>query len=458
MPELSSRSSNPRRGFALVYCALLSLVLCGMVGLAVDGSATYLIRLKLSQASDAAVLAGARSLSVDGDVNSQAATAIGVAQKFFDANLAQGNWGISRISRTITVTEDDTSHVRIVQATASAVAPLYFLSVLNRNTVTVNASAESRRRDVSVMLVLDRSGSMVRGNAIASMQSAAQSFVNQFASGRDQVGLVAFSGSYITAFRPSTTFKTASPNVSTLISQMAAGGSTGTAQALWAAYQALLGSPRPGALNVILLFTDGNPTAITADFNPLLSASSSCSQRIAPKVGFIADYNEGYDPGATAGVLDIAATSIADASESRIATGSAGCAYASNILNMRYDISRMPPFDLYGNATTGYLPLTLTRVDLPSQIAAAAKNAADNAASRIRLDSTGLNPVIYVIGLGGTSSAPPDEIFMKRVANDASSTSYIKTQSTGLYVFSPSTAQLNSAFQRIASEILRLSR
>lgn len=450
-------SKRERGGFALVYCALLSFVLFGMCGLAIDGTSAYIVRLRLSQAADAAVLAGARSLSLDKDVNSQAATAIGVAQRFFDANLAIGQWGVTSINRQITVSQDDTTHVRIVQATASAVAPLYFLKVLNRNTVTVNSFAESRRRDVKVMLVLDRSGSMVRGNAIASMKAAATTFVNQFASGRDQVGLVAFSGTYITAFQPSTAFQTASPNINTLLSQMAAGGSTGTAQALWAAYRALTASPEPGALNVILLFTDGNPTAFTADFNTVLSGYSTCASRTLPKIGFIADYNDGQDPGATAGVLDITAAGIADSSESRIASGSAGCAYASNILNMRNDVAKMPPADYYGNATTGYLPVNLNRVDLPSQIQAAAKNAADNAARRIRQDANGLQPVIYVIGLGGTSTAPPDEVFMKRVANDPASNSYTSSEATGLYVFSPSAAQLDLAFQRIASEILRLS-
>ena len=237
---------------------------------------------------------------------------------------------------------------------------------------------------------------------------------------------------------------------------MVAGGSTGTAQALWEGYQSLAATAKPGALNVILLFTDGNPTAITADFNPLLRNTSGCTSRSTPKVGFIADYNDGHDPGVTAGVLDISASTIADASETRIAANSVGCAYSTSIYNMRYDIATMPNVDLYGNRTTGYVPVDLSRVDLPSQIQAAGKNAADDAARRIRQDAA-LNPVIYVIGLGGTDDLPPDEVFMKRVANDPASSGYTPSQATGLYVFSPTAAQLNSAFQRIASEILRLS-
>jgi hypothetical protein len=43
-------------------------------------------------------------------------------------------------------------------------------------------------------------------------------------------------------------------------------GNTGTAQALWQGYQQIVTINEVGALNVIVFFTDGRPTAITADF------------------------------------------------------------------------------------------------------------------------------------------------------------------------------------------------
>ena len=66
--------------------------------------------------------------------------------------------------------------------------------------------------------------------------------------------------------------------------------------------------------------------------------------------------------------------------------------------------------------------------------------------------------VIYTIGLGDPSSgAPPDEEFMKRVANDPSSPSFASGEPVGLYVFAPNNTELNQAFARVASEILRIS-
>ncbi|MGB9605902.1 MAG: hypothetical protein ACPL88_08500, partial [Bryobacteraceae bacterium] len=50
----------------------------------------------------------------------------------------------------------------------------------------------------------------------------------------------------------------------------------------------------------------------------------------------------------------------------------------------------------------------------------AAYNVADNAAARIRNDTT-LSPVIFTIGLGGTSSEPIDDELLMRVANDRNS-------------------------------------
>jgi hypothetical protein len=65
--------------------------------------------------------------------------------------------------------------------------------------------------------------------------------------------------------------------------------------------------------------------------------------------------------------------------------------------------------------------------------------------------------VIYCIGLGGTSAEPLDDEFLQRVANDPASPIYNSNLPTGMYVYAPSAAQLTDAFNKVASEILRLS-
>ena len=115
----------------------------------------------------------------------------------------------------------------------------------------------------------------------------------------------------------------------------------------------------------------------------------------------------------------------------------------------------MPPADAYGNATTGYAPVDLARVDSPLHIARASMNAADNAVQRIRQDAA-LNVIIYTIGYSGGTEVP-DEVWMRRISNDPSSAYYDSSKPPGLYVSAPTTGDLANAFSRVASEILRLA-
>ena len=154
--------------------------------------------------------------------------------------------------------------------------------------------------------------------------------------------------------------------------------------------------------------------------------------------------------------MDPVATTLDDVAEDRPAPDSTGCLWAANLTNVRNAITRMPDLDAYGNSTNnGYTPVNLFSI-VSSEIVAASINAADDAARRIRRDAA-LKPFIYVIGLGGTTSNPPDHEFMRRIANDAGSASYTTTEPGGLYVWSPTSEQLQAAFLRIASEILRLA-
>ena len=47
---------------------------------------------------------------------------------------------------------------------------------------------------------------------------------------------------------------------------------------------------------------------------------------------------------------------------------------------------------------------------------------------------------------------------MQRIANDPTSAYYNSSQPTGLYVYAPTTAQLQSAFTSIASQVLQLAK
>ena len=63
----------------------------------------------------------------------------------------------------------------------------------------------------------------------------------------------------------------------------------------------------------------------------------------------------------------------------------------------------------------------------------------------------------FAIGLGGTGAEPIDHELLRRISNDPQSPIFDSTRPPGLYVYSPTPAQVIEAFNKVASEILRLA-
>jgi Flp pilus assembly protein TadG len=497
---------------ALLFTALSLVVIIPAAGLAIDAGFLYAVRAKLSAATDAAAIAAARTLNVGLTLQAQAAAAEARARAFFDANFPEGF--LNTTNRTVDVQIAETGfRTRTVTVAGSVDAPVYFMRLLGFTHIRVSAEGTASRRDVNLILVLDRSGSMAKSNSCEPMKDAARQFVSQFANGRDRLGLVTFGMTYLLAYPPGQNFKTSSPTLDEIIQNIDCSGGTGTAQALWRGYQLLQAINEPGALNLIVFFTDGLPNGITAEF-PIKTrtdtrygygadgysstsstysmlpstcrdaegdlydrnAGSSTAQYSAPnwnpnwtpapKLGVLAAVGNGTaSTGGTYGITFLQATSLTQHNETPI-SDSAGCRFAANGWYVRRDIAFIPESDYYGNPTTGYVAVqrfssgpyaNRIRPDRPVAVGNASKNAADNAARRMRQDPN-LSVVIYTIGLGDPlGNDPPDEVFMKRVANDPSSPSFSPAEPAGLYVFAPDNTQLNQAFARVASEILRLA-
>lgn len=505
-----------RTGSALIlFTLIMPTVLIPMVGLAIDGTMLFTVKAKLSAAVDGGAIAAARMLSAGLSFDEQRDSATRTAEQFVRANFPDGYWGSGNLAfdPPVEVREDSSSSFkrRTVRIVAEVETPLLFMRILGQRTARVRAAGMAARRDVRMVLILDRSSSMT--GVIDTLKNAAIDFVNRFAEGRDQVGLVVYGGSAIVAFPPrdpadpgagtgpAGNFKSASPSVSALIGSINSGSNTGTAEALWLGYQELTKDPLPGALNLIVLFTDGLPNGITATFNDpdpasnAVAAGSPCKHKNAQvdgggqlvpstaMTGFIAQWSGFALNGTVAGVMELMNRTengehpnvtrwLNTPQERVISTGGAedcACHPEKNKTKVPQDLRRIPPVDAYGNATdgTGYIhsslfkaqhvPLNMNRVYSPYHIGLASWNAADDAARRIRADNT-LNPVIYIIGYNGGSEVP-DPVLMKRIANvdDPENAAYDPGKPAGLYVMAPTPAQLAAAFGRVASEILRLS-
>ncbi len=493
----STHSNRRRKGFAIILTALMLTFIVPMVGLAIDAGILYSVRARISAASDAAALASARALATGLTIQEQEASAIARAQAFFAANFPTGAMETSAPTVSAQVVEVN-NVTRQVTVSAGVTPPVYFMRYLGwgsgAKTMRVNVTGQASRRDINLMMVIDRSGSLGSAGACDDLEVAAQAFTNLFANQRDRLGLITFGGSYKLDYPPTKFFKT-SPSLNEEIGKIYPGGCngwTGSAQGLWQGYQELVTLNEPGRLNVILFFTDGQPNTITNDWpldvdgTPGTSNMTRCYDWQHGK-----SYSQsGYDPsnltyrgyiaqninsGNTDGVRGHEAGSIPadDPGKVTIPNGYSGSSKSSSSDcwwrsggYVERDVPYYPDTDLYGNSMFGFKSVTTwssgpyagkVRYGSGTTGINAAKNAVDNAAQRIRNKegAPGLTTMIYAIGLGGVGEAESD--MLERIANDRDSNIFDPNAPEGLYVYAPNPAALNEAFVRIASEILRYS-
>src|ERR1700676_1601041 len=170
---------SDQRGVAMIMLTvMMTTVLVPLVGLAVDGGILFMTKAKLQLAVDAAALAGGRSLSVGLDLASQTVSCTNTVQSYFAANFPTGWFWSSNPNVAVNIAQTPFK-TRTVTVTAAVTSPLYFLRVLVLNNATVGAGGAVSRRDVNLMLVLDRSESMQVANVCPTVAANAVAFVDK---------------------------------------------------------------------------------------------------------------------------------------------------------------------------------------------------------------------------------------------------------------------------------------
>ena len=256
--QYKRRNEVRERGIAIVATAAWITIAIPFIGLGIDTGVLWGAKARISSACDAASLAAARSLSTGGNLEQQLANATSRGRAFFKANFPPGSYGSAEVFPTINVIQPSQS-VLEVSATASAVIPLYFLRYLGPTSALAVATGRATRRDANVMLVLDRSASMA-GKPCLEMKQAAKAFAGQFMSGRDRLGLITFSSSAALVYPLAKNFNE-THDFEKRVDEIVCEGWTSTADAYFAASQHLMQLNEPGALNLVVLFSDGTPTA-----------------------------------------------------------------------------------------------------------------------------------------------------------------------------------------------------
>ncbi len=408
-------------------------------------------------------------------------------------------------------------YLRHVDVTASSNVPTLFMNWFGVKKTLIVAYGFASRRDVNAMLVLDRSGSMA-GSPCTALVTAAKTFTGQFSAGRDKIGAISFGDDAYLHAVPLTTFQTTLGYTNTLgtgtgeLDTIACAGGTATPQAMALAYNELYKINQPGALNVIVVETDGLPNTVTMNFwdgsTAGLSSSSTCldtknkkksqggfaSSAVLPAwtaghsmnaggTGYMADIPAGMigglggsDSGNTEYLLFNSWTTVKANTYSETAnqySAANGCSMATThtTTSSPTDLAWMPATDVYGsnlidasyNTVTGISGSHITTLTM-SNIRAAAFNALDDMATRAR---TNANVPVTVFAIGFTSTV--DDTILQRIANDpdwissascaSSGKCVVHTdQPEGTYVFAATISDLIPAFLTLSSQILRLSR
>jgi Flp pilus assembly protein TadG len=481
------QSTRREKGFSLLVGAISLLFIMPMVGLLVDVGVLYSVKARLQASVDGASLAAARALNLGQSTAQQTVSAQQNAVNWFYANFPGGNWGTTNTQMsqaTVSVFDDPNNpHLRNITVNATTTVPTYFLGWLHVYATTISASGNASRRDVVVMMVLDRSGSMNNGtspSACQSMVTAAKLFTGQFAAGRDQIGLVSFSDSVYVHSVPTTAFQTTlgysnySGSAAGAIDTISCGGGTGTAEAISVAYNMLYQMNLPGALNLIMFETDGLPNTLTMNFwdsslnqaglkttsackdknNTTMSGGGFASGAVLPSwtageslgsgsfysnlpagmVAAVASTDPGESPGFFL-MLNYWSTTTANHfnSTSYLTTSTApGCGFdSSHTPTSPPDIGWWPATDAWGNQLNpsyAYQSVTMSGTHVTqsgwSNFHNAVLNATDYSAYQARTNAT-LPVYFFAVGLGGNSAlGPPDPVLMQRMANDPNGDNY----------------------------------
>jgi hypothetical protein len=517
---LRNRRGNKReKGFAFIYVTLVgALLLLPMAGMAVDFGMLYNIKARLQTAVDAAAIGAGYMLHATTNIADpvQLAAIEADAQAYFTANFPTHYFGATVTSYNAVVTGSTAG--KTITVTASANVPMLLLRVLGIQQSTVGARAVSNVRYIAMMIVVDRSGSIVAESAQSTIINALNTFVassvtSHMVDGVDTVGMVSFGASWKMDYAPNLHFQTATPNIGTAINDIdfSATNSTNTAEGLYQAWTELYSASMnlPGSLNVIVLLTDGRPSSFTGKF----AVTGGCNSNTFINGNLQSYVGLGWPPPTSNSndILGLLGTNLLGsypswtAETSNLAAPHSGCNFASapqpsSQSNVPSDLtsgnfpSSVGPIDNVGLAYNPAYPYYLTpgtgiptqtgipvtnpgyyatpglSANNPRSVRYAAFNVADNMATLIRQDTT-LSPMLFVIGLnysGGATEAL-DEDWLARVANDpnyvtvgsdpaikaAGLSVYQNTQTPGMYCNS-TTATLSACFAQVTSQLLRL--
>ncbi len=475
MHEHPVHQRRGERGYFVMsmWMMMMVCIIMPMVGLAIDAGILYTIKGKLQEAVDGASLGAARSLNRGQEISDQQDNATDTAIRYYHANFPRGWMSVNTVNDpTVTWPVSPNPATAIIHVQGDIDAPTWFMRILGFNSVHLAAVGEATRRDVNVLLLIDRSGSLDTTGSCGQLATSAQLFVSSFSNNRDRMGLVTFGTYYNVDFPFNYNFQS---GLTTKLGSLSCVGWTNAAAAYWKGYQALKALGDQNALNVILFFTDGQPNTVTfgtvdGGSGPLVPRGGTCGATPGFS-GTVGANGDGIYKQTLALYPAPANTPPYDEVVIDSSYGwTSGCSWHSGVGRLiSSDVPNLPSTDAFGNSLTTSLlggagfPYAVSKTGGNVQISASnlnngGINALDNAAQRARQDAAASNMpfIVYTIALGN-SGFTSDEL-LRRIANDPTALAYQSAYTAGSFIFTPDTAHLSAAFASIADDIMRISK
>ena len=433
------RTAKNATGTIIVMLALFLLLLLCFVAFATEAGRWYLVRAELSKSVDAGALAAAKNIS-NPHVNVPA-----LAREFCVENFPGGSFGTPGSGAGSPAFDASTVDFDKVSVQGTATSPAILAQLLGIHEVTVASSGMAQKREAEIMLALDRSTSM-SGTPISDLKKAANSFIDFFndTQDKDKVGLISFATSVRVERALGTNFVTP---IKAAIGALNASGYTNAEDAIdqcdgplgFTNQNGIAGDKR--VQQFMIFFSDGYPTALRGNFMKLGQSydAVACVPPGATTGGtgtvtsILADLGRpdveqmlGVDPSYTGDGLPLTQTSCGSyVRQGRVQVW-------TPIVNTRWYAFDSSPVPGYSATACG-----IPGARLATWLATEASNRALAHAQELKDEGV----VVFVIGLGTVNRT-----FLEQLATSPS-----------LVYYAPTSAQLQSLFQRIAQEIkLRL--
>ncbi|WP_338760090.1 VWA domain-containing protein [Massilia sp. METH4] len=437
-----------QRGAVAIMVALAMLVLLAVAGLVIDGGLAYLVKARLNAAVDAAAVAAARAVPAGNTQIEQIASAQAASAQFFAANIP-ASYLLSKPKLLSTKVTFNGGEVKI-DVTAEAPMQLSFMRVMGFTSLTPQAYAQTVRKDLDMVLVVDNSGSLY--DYRATVKASAKWFLNKFNKTQDRVGLVSFAaGARIN--RPISRDARGFDRAAMLSSIDAMVFSTGTTsvEGMWNARAEINAIPllKRSAMRVIVFFSDGAPTGI-GTYGALKSSA------LCPTAGSL-DIQKGLR-----GLWSLGTTGTELGGGCDVDNNApAKLAQWYNAHNIK-DETALREFRLAGGGPRTVGEDIGTDTLLVKNVGAAAYNLAEAVAAKARDE----NIYVFTLGLGaGLKSASGynnenNEAFLKCMANvaDGPARCYDPAKPVGMYCYAATDADLTPCFSKLASAILRIAK